>query len=311
MKTFIAYPFTEEQLDRFRQEDTQIVFYKDPYTDDDLADVDSIVAFQPFKKHTLQEFPRLQFLQLMSAGINQVDTDALKERGITLANAKGIYSIPIAEWVLMRLLEVNKRAFSHRDMQRDKIWEQDLGMPELTGSRIGIAGTGSIGTEIARKLLAFDVEVIGFNTDGRTTDHVEISYPLSTLAEHLQELDALVLATPETPATKGIINRALLQKAPDDLVLINIGRGSAVDEEALIDYLQENPKATAILDVFQTEPLPQKSPLWNMEQVIVSPHVCASSDRATDRLAKLAIDNLRNWKEQKPVINEIDLDRGY
>ncbi len=90
MKTFVAYPYSEEQLEVLRQEDTQIIYYKDGYSPEDLSDVDSIIAFQPFQKHSLADFPRLQFLQLMSAGINQVDTEALQEHGVTLANAKNI-----------------------------------------------------------------------------------------------------------------------------------------------------------------------------------------------------------------------------
>lgn len=311
MKTFIAYPFTEEQLDVFRAEDTEVIYYRDPYTEEDLADVDSIIAFQPFQKHALLAFPRLQFLQLLSAGINQVNTEDLKRHGVRLANAKHIYSIPIAEWVIMRLLEVNKRAFQHMDMQRGRVWEQDLGMPELTGSRIGIAGTGSIGSEIARRLEAFDVHLTGFNTDGRPSDHFEQSYRLANLGEHIGDLDVLILATPETPDTIGMIGKELFDRAPSHLTLVNVGRGSAVKETELIDFLRANKDATAVLDVFEKEPLPDDSPLWQMDNVIVSPHVSASSDRATDRLVQLAAANLRNWKNGDALDNEIDLDRGY
>lgn len=311
MKTFIAYPFTEEQLDVFRAEDTEVIYYRDPYTEDDLADVDSIIAFQPFQKHALLAFPRLQFLQLLSAGINQVNTEDLKRHGVRLANAKHIYSIPIAEWVIMRLLEVNKRAFQHMDMQRGRVWEQDLGMPELTGSRIGIAGTGSIGSEIARRLEAFDVHLTGFNTDGRPSDPFEQSYRLANLGEHIGDLDVLILATPETPDTIGMIGKELFDRAPSHLTLVNVGRGSAVKETELIDFLRANKDATAVLDVFEKEPLPDDSPLWQMDNVIVSPHVSASSDRATDRLVQLAAANLRNWKNGDALDNEIDLDRGY
>lgn len=311
MKTFIAYPFTEEQLDVFRAEDTEVIYYRDPYTEEDLADVDSIIAFQPFQKHALLAFPRLQFLQLLSAGINQVNTEDLKRHGVRLANAKHIYSIPIAEWVIMRLLEVNKRAFQHMDMQRGRVWEQDLGMPELTGSRIGIAGTGSIGSEIARRLEAFDVHLTGFNTDGRPSDHFEQSYRLADLGEHIGDLDVLILATPETPDTIGMIGKELFDRAPSHLTLVNVGRGSAVKETELIDFLRANKDATAVLDVFEKEPLPDDSPLWQMDNVIVSPHVSASSDRATDRLVQLAAANLRNWKNGDALDNEIDLDRGY
>lgn len=311
MKTFIAYPFTEEQLDVFRAEDTEVIYYRDPYTEEDLADVDSIIAFQPFQKHALLAFPRLQFLQLLSAGINQVNTEDLKRHGVRLANAKHIYSIPIAEWVIMRLLEVNKRAFQHMDMQRGRVWEQDLGMPELTGSRIGIAGTGSIGSEIARRLEAFDVHLTGFNTDGRPSDPFEQSYRLANLGEHIGDLDVLILATPETPDTIGMIGKELFDRAPSHLTLVNVGRGSAVKETELIDFLRANKDATAVLDVFEKEPLPDDSPLWQMDNVIVSPHVSASSDRATDRLVQLAAANLRNWKNGDALDNEIDLDRGY
>lgn len=311
MKTFIAYPFTEEQLDVFRAEDTEVIYYRDPYTEEDLADVDSIIAFQPFQKHALLAFPRLQFLQLLSAGINQVNIEDLKRHGVRLANAKHIYSIPIAEWVIMRLLEVNKRAFQHMDMQRGRVWEQDLGMPELTGSRIGIAGTGSIGSEIARRLEAFDVHLTGFNTDGRPSDHFEQNYRLADLGEHIGDLDVLILATPETPDTIGMIGKELFDRAPSHLTLVNVGRGSAVKETELIDFLRANKDATAVLDVFEKEPLPDDSPLWQMDNVIVSPHVSASSDRATDRLVQLAAANLRNWKNGDALDNEIDFDRGY
>lgn len=310
MKLFVAYPFTDDQFTELKKEH-EVIYFKDDYTEADLQEIEGIIAFHPFAKHALSDFPKLSFIQLVSAGINQVDLKALEEKGITLANARGIYSIPIGEWVVMRLLEANKRARDIFELQAQKKWEQWMFMPELTGSKIGFVGTGSLAQEAVKRLLAFHVELIGFNTDGKAAEHFGETYPLATLADHIGTLDALVLCTPETPGTIGIVNEEVLARAKSDLTLINVGRGTILDEDALVRFLQANESALAILDVFQTEPLPEDSSLWTLPNSWVSPHVSASSDRIKERLFELATVNLGNLSAGTPLRNEIDKNRGY
>lgn len=311
MKAFVAFSFTPEQLDEIAKSGAEILYYKDAHTEEDLKDVEAVVAFQPFAKYTPDAFPNLKLVQLMSAGINQVDGKDLRARGIALANARGIYSIPIAEWVTMHLLMHGKRVREVFALQADKNWEQWMYNPELTGKRIGIVGTGSIASEIVKRLTAFNVTLEGFNTTGNAVDGYEACYPIEQLRDRIPHLDALVLTAPDTPQTRHMIDEEVLQNAREDLFLINIGRGSLVDESALIPFLEKNKTAAAALDVFETEPLPQDSPLWTLPNVIVSPHVSASSNRVADRLAALARENLSRLQKGEPLKNEIDIDRGY
>lgn len=310
MKLFVAYPFTEEQLDTFR-EVADVIYYRNPYEVSDLQDVDTMVAFMPFAKHSLSDFPKLEMLQLLSAGINQVSLEDLSAQNVQLANAKGIYSVPIAEWIVMRLLEAKKRSFDVHELHKAKKWEQWMDLPELNGSKIGLVGTGNIAKETVARLTPFQVELVGFNTKGSPVDGFATTYPLSTLKDHVSDLDALVICTPETPGTRGYLNKDVLANVKKNLILINIGRGSAIVEEDLIEFLHNTPTALAILDVFAKEPLAEDHPLWTMPNVWISPHISASSAKTNQRLFELALGNLRKRAAGTPIVNEIDKSRGY
>lgn len=311
MKAFVAFTFTPEQLDEIAKSGVELLYFRDAHTEQDMEEIDAIVAFQPFAKYSPDAFPNLKLVQLMSAGINHVDGRDLRQRGVALANARGVYSIPIAEWVTMHLLMHGKRVREVFALQADKSWEQWMYNPELTGKRIGIVGTGSIASEIVKRLTAFDVRLEGLNTTGRAVDGYEACYPIDQLRDRIPHWDALVLTAPDTPQTRHLIDENVLQNAREDLLLINIGRGSLIDESALIPFLETNKTAAAALDVFETEPLPQDSPLWTLPNVIVSPHVSASSNQVADRLAALARENLSRLQTGQPLVNEIDVDRGY
>lgn len=312
LKTYIRYPFTDEQMRRFEELDLDIIDGRDrDITPEEIAETEAYVSFSQFDKYPLEQWKNLRFVQSLSAGVNTFPMDGFQERGIVLANAKHVYSRPIAEWVVMRILEANKDAKGHFAMERDKHWELNLNLPEITDQKIGIIGTGSIASDTAKLLQVFDAYVIGYNTDGRAVANFDACYPLENIEETAEHLDFLVLCAPETPDLVDFIDAEFLKYLKSDVRIINIGRGSIIDEKALEDFLMENPEAIAILDVFKTEPLPEDHPFWTMDNVWVSPHVSAASNHLKERLMAITLHNLEAYLTGDEYKNQIDLSKGY
>ena len=258
----------------------------------DPAWVEGVVCNALFLHHSLDEFPRLRFIQLTSAGLDRVPVDRIRARGIRLCNARGVYSVPMAEFAMAGVLALCKQSRAFADAQRERRWEKRRDLRELNGKAVTVLGCGSVGTECAKRFAAFGCRVTGVDLFPAPNAAFESVLPLARLEERLSESDVLVLTLPLTPETRHIINAARLSLLPSGAILVNISRGAVVDEAALCAALEARRLLGAVLDVFETEPLPADSPLWAMENVILTPHNSFVGEGNAARLTKLILENL-------------------
>ena len=255
--------------------------------------------------------PRLRWLQSTSAGIGQmVKRVGLDQTDITFTTASGVHARPLADFCLMAMLMFAKNyGWMERD-KKAKRWERYCG-EELTGKTLAIVGVGRVGQEVARHGKRMDMRVIGMRRSAAPVPDVDKVFDRAELHAMLREADFLVLAAPHTPDTEGIIGEAELALLKPSAVLINIGRGALVDEDALIHALQEKRFAGAALDVAREEPPPQDSPLWDMPNVILSPHSASTVTQENVRITDIFCDNLRRYLNGQPLRNILDKKQLY
>jgi phosphoglycerate dehydrogenase-like enzyme len=255
--------------------------------------------------------PRLRWLQSTSAGIGQmVKRVGLDRTDITFTTASGVHARPLADFCLMAMLMFAKNyVWMERD-KKAKRWERYCG-EELTGKTLAIIGVGRVGQQVARHGKRMDMRVTGMRRSDAPVPAVDKLFDRVELHAMLREADFLVLAAPHTPETEGIIGEVELALMKPRAVLINIGRGALVDEDALIRALQEQRLAGAALDVAREEPPPQDSPLWDMPNVIISPHSASTVTQENARITDIFCDNLRRYLSGQPLRNVLDKERLY
>jgi phosphoglycerate dehydrogenase-like enzyme len=257
--------------------------------------------------------PKLKWVQVMSAGVERfLDADMMASP-VTLTNASGIHAIPISEFVLGLMLMFVKEAPLCFQMKREKQWSRLT--PEVLRSKtVGIAGLGSIGGEVAHLAKAFGMRVLAIRRTAKRAGrvrYVDMLLPLAQLPKLLAESDFVVLALPFTPETGKFIGEKELRAMKSSAYLINIARGGVVDEEALIHALDEHWIAGAGLDVFATEPLPIDSRLWELPNVIFSPHISGGMVDYTERATEVFLKNLRRYLNGKKLLTVVDKKKGY
>jgi len=260
---------------------------------------------------TLLQLPTVRWIHSISAGVDHVLDEGVRAHPAVLTNARDVFAIPIAEMVVAYILMIVKRLPEFLANQREGHWRK-LALREAAGLTVGIIGLGSIGAEIAHRCSALGMRVIATRRQViQPIADVALLLPPERLAELLTAADFIVIATPLTPETRGMIGVAQLQLMRASAWFINIARGPIVDEEALIQALHEGWIAGAALDVFAQEPLPVTSPLWQMSNVILTPHNSWNTPHLEEREATLFIANLQRYLRGEPLQNVIDKTRGY
>ncbi len=257
--------------------------------------------------------PRLKWIQLTSAGADRLLNSGFIEGGVIVTTASGLHATPIGEFVLASMLMFAKGAPIYMRAQARHEWSR-FAPRELYGKTVGIVGFGHIGEEVGRLAKAFGCRVIATRrsaAERATSPNADELLPASKLAHLLGESDFVVLSMPLTPQTRGMIGRAELHAMKASAVLVNIARGPVVDEAALIGALREGRIAGAALDVFEQEPLPPESPLWDMENVIVSPHISGGTEIYNQRVVEIFARNLRRYLAGEALENVVDPARGY
>ena len=252
----------------------------------------------------------LKYIMLTSVGFDQLPKEKVLARNIQVTNNRGGYSIPMAEWIVMCILEIYKRAKMFYNQQQEKIWHMDLvSISELYGQRIGFLGTGTIAIEAAKRLQGFGVEIWGNNTNGRDVEYFDKCFSKDEIDEIFKNCDVVVSTMPCTKETEGMFDKNKFSLMKEGSSFINVGRGKNVKEDDLLLYLGKF-KGVA-LDVFEQEPLPKDSLLWDAENVIVTPHNCWVSEKNPIRVEKLMYSNLKKYKEGKELANIVNVERGY
>ena len=252
--------------------------------------VEGVVCNGLFLSHPIENFPNLRYIQLTSAGFDRVDMDYVAAHGIEIHNARGVYSIPMAEFALCGVLQLYKQAAFFRENQRQHLWEKHRGLSELCGKQVLIVGCGSVGNECAKRFAAFDCRVTGVDLFPREDSLYKAILPLERVNEALKLADVIVLTLPLTEQTKHLINDERLGLLKPTAVLVNIARGAIVDTEALLRHI--NHLGGAVLDVFEEEPLPESSPLWDKKNIILTPHNSFVGEGNVIRLKEIVLSHL-------------------
>ena len=255
---------------------------------------EGVVCNGLFLHHPLSDFRSLRLIQLTSAGLDRVDAGQIRQRGIRLYSARGVYSVPMAEFALAGVLSLYKQSRFFASRQRAHLWEKHRGLRELQGRRVTVLGCGSVGTACAERFAALGCRVSGVDLFPREAPCFERILPLERLDSLLPQTELLILTLPLSPETRGLLSAARLALLPPDAILVNISRGAVADEAALTDALRCGRLSGAVLDVFETEPLPADSPLWDMEHVILTPHNSFVGEGNDARLAELILNHLQN-----------------
>ncbi len=284
----------ETRLAEFRALGHDVLFLQDERgpLPEGAREVDGVVCNALFLHHDVAEFPNLRFVQLTSAGLDRAPVEALAARGVALFNAKGVYSVPLAEWVVLQLLQVTKRARFFLRNQDERRWQKARDLTELAGRTACIVGFGDVGREVAKRLRAFDVRIVAVDAAPIDSPLADEAISVDALSRALAAADFVVLTVPLTPDTRHLIDAAALTVMKPDAVLVNVSRGGVIDEDALVRALESGRFAGVALDVFETEPLDPASPLWGFERVLITPHNSFVSDRTPERLFRLVVANL-------------------
>lgn len=258
--------------------------------------------------------PNLKWIQGTSAGIGQyVKRLGYPERTDWIfTTSSGVHARPLAEFCMMAMLMFAKNFVYLRSEQQAHHWMRYSGY-ELKSKTLGIVGLGKIGREVARVAKAFEMRVVGTRRDvGQgTTEDVDQLYRPDQIEDMLRESDFLVLCAPHTGETEHLITAERIALMPQGAVIINIARGVVIDEQAMIAALRSGQLGGAALDVFATEPLPSDSPLWDMPNVIVSPHSASTADSENGKITALFIDNLKRYFAGQPLLNVLDTEKLY
>ena len=253
--------------------------------------------------------PHLRWLQLSSAGADNYIR--LVPEHVTLTTANGVHGVPVAEHAMALMLSFARGIHTSVRKQLRRHWET-ASLDELADRTCGILGAGDIGRQLAKRAYAFGMRVLAFKrTPADPPPFVEGVYGAENLQDLLQASDYVVNTLPETPETRRLIDQRRFSQMKAGSVFINVGRGRTVDEDALIDSLRSGHLRGAGLDVFETEPLPSESPLWEMPNVVVTPHDGGQSPRLEERVTELFISNLRRYMRDEELVNVVDRRLGY
>ncbi|HKW87157.1 MAG TPA: D-2-hydroxyacid dehydrogenase [Candidatus Acidoferrales bacterium] len=284
-----------------------------------LPDADILVGFS-IRPDQFALARRLKWIHATAAGVGQLMFPELRRGGIVVTNARGIHSAPMAEHILGTIIALARRFPDSLRYQMQSRWaQQELWdapaasrMRELQGQILLIVGFGSIGRELARRIQPLGMRVWGVTRFGAgDASLAERILPVTELRSALPQADFVLLAAPETPETRRMIGEPELARMKPSAYLINVARGSIIDEPALIEALRRRAIAGAALDVAEKEPLPPESPMWKLDNVFITPHVSAVTDRLWERQAELLLENLDRWFRGRELLNQVDLERGY
>lgn len=293
------HSFTKEQFESLNDIDGLEVLYLDgPETqkyDMDFNDINGVVCFKFFDYNPIEQFKNLEFVHTTSTGTDQMPHKYLQENNITLKNCPGVHSIPISEFVLGSVLQIYKKSHKLKAQQREHKWECDWNLVELYKKRVLILGTGSIGSHCAKRFKAFDTNVIGVDPFPKNDGSFDEIYTMDKMDEELAKADVVVNCIPLFDNTYHLIDKHCFDLMKDEAVFVNITRGPVVDTEALLDTLENGKLMGAAVDVFEQEPLPADSRLWDIDRLLISAHNSFAGEGNAERIFGCIYSDIKDW----------------
>ncbi|WP_257984248.1 D-2-hydroxyacid dehydrogenase [Neobacillus cucumis] len=319
---YIRYNLPEIYLKQFKEICPNIVVEPwkfdepEPEVTVDLSDCEVVLTLgMRDNLNILKNAKNVKWVHSISAGLDAMLTDDVKNSDVIITNAKGCTSVPIAEHTIALISAFAREVPTMVRKQRTQEWCKMLPVRTLAGSTVGIIGYGEIGYEIAKRCKGLEMKVIGCrrNPDKKNKEHepADEVVGMDRVDEVLSKSDYVVVALPSTEETIHYMNKDRFEKMKKDSYLINVGRGNTMVEEDLVECLKSGKIAGAGLDVFEVEPLPKDHPFWYMDHVIVSPHNAYNSDNHSERVMNLILENLKRFYEGKQLLNIVDKNLGY
>jgi phosphoglycerate dehydrogenase-like enzyme len=301
--------------DQFAKRDTGIAHFQVGSLDAlklRLPEAHVVVVSMMWRNELVEIAKNLQFIQSISAGLDQYDRELLRQHGVRLASAAGVNAEAVAQHAMALILALKRQLHSGRDNQVAKLWRgmiSDIPAREdqLNGKTLLIVGIGRIGSVLARLARAFEMRVIATRRDpSAAAPAAHAVYAHDRLPELLPQADIVAITCPLTPQTENLIDAEAIGLMKPSATLINVARGRVVDEEALIKALKDKRLAAAGLDVTREEPLPAASPLWTLPNVLITPHTAGETQRYEDAVIDILLENLeRMWRGEKRLRNEV------
>lgn len=311
MKLLVTNKYNDNEIKQITDLGYDVIYMKESkaIVNETTKDIEVLVGYNPFKSLDISKLENLKYIQLSSVGIDQIPKNEVIKNNIQVCNNKGNYSIPMAEYIVMYILNVYKNSKKMYDKQNKREWRLDIDLQELTNKKVGFIGTGTIAQNATFRLAPFGVEIYGVNTNGRTVEGFSKCFSILEIDNMLEICDVIVITVPSTKETIGMIDKHKINKMKKGSVLINVGRGNIINEKDLIDNI--NRFKGICLDVFNKEPLDKESPLWTFDNVTITPHNSWISDKNRDRTFKTIYENLKKYINNESVENIVDVEKGY
>lgn len=278
-----------------------------------LSEAEIVVGWnEKYAKECFKTNSPLRWIHSWGAGVSTMPLKEMKKADIVLTNTSGVHAFPISETVIAMMLNLTRNIHIAIRGQLKKEWNRETNLIEMHGKTIGIIGVGAIGEETARLTKAFGMRVLGARRSGKSSPVVDEMYNMEGLNELLKQSDYIVNILPSTKETYKLINAEQFAQMKSTAFYINVGRGETTDTKALINALEQNIIAGAALDVFEQEPLPKESALWDLENLIITSHCSGLTVHYEERAMELFITIFKDYlKGIKPIINRVDLDKEY
>ena len=278
---------------------------------DHLPAAEVLITFK-MDQDMLQNAPRLKWVQSFSTGVDNLPLAQLHQKNIILTSTRGIHRIQMAEYAIAAMINLARNWPQMFHNQVNCRWDRKVSQNEIYGAWLGILGLGDIGSEIARKAKIFGMHVIGVKRQAVPMTDVEAVYDLSQIQKIFEKCNYIINLLPETAETIGVINKGCFDLMKQDAAFINMGRGTTVNQDDLIQALLAQKIKGMVSDVFAKEPLPPDSPLWSMPNVIITPHISGNSKFYEDKAMQIIRHNLKAYvRKDREMINVIDYSRGY
>ncbi|ATP41842.1 D-2-hydroxyacid dehydrogenase [Solibacillus sp. R5-41] len=278
-----------------------------------LRDAHILVTYgEDLTEQLIDEAKNLEWIFVASAGVEKMPAAAIAKRDILVSNVRGIHKKPMTESVLAHILALKRGLPFIYEQQSKGQWNKKTNLSELNGSTALIIGPGAIGSEIGRILQAFDVYTIGCNRSAEAAPYMDETHFLGDVAQYLPKADIIISMLPSTKYTKHLLGYEHFELMKESAIFMNFGRGDLVDTNVLVQVMKEQLIAHAVLDVYEIEPLPENSPLWELENVTLSPHFSSHSSRYVERSLEIFRPSLEQWLQgERNLENKMNLLRGY
>ena len=309
-----SFPFKADKLKELPKDFPEINFEftsSEEELKEKIPKADALLTMKLKDEH-LELAPNLKWVQGLMAGVDSLPLNTIKDRGIILTTGRGIHKNHMTEYALSMMILDARNLDQLLLKQQQKEWDPSFKQGEIKGKTLGIIGLGSIGQELARKASFMGMDVIGLKRSYTPVPHVRKVYPNTEVEQIFKNSDYIVNLLPYTPETEKFVNEELMSKMKSSACMLNLGRGGTVDEEALYYALKNKVFRKYISDVFETEPLPKENPLWSLDNIVITPHICGPNVNYLAKAYDIVKENIEKYqKDKSSMINQYSFEKGY